>query len=111
MSFTPFSQDDNFVDSVGGGGGGPSGLERGGEPGGVGAEDEDQCFMCNMKKQSDWIQCDQCDKWFHIICVGLTPDTIPDQNDKYYCPNCRELSNSNMKLGRGFSEFGNNILE
>jgi hypothetical protein len=38
--------------------------------------------------------------WFHLGCVGLTPETLPGRTSKWYCPVCRE------KLGVG----GNGIV-
>ena len=31
----------------------------------------------------DWVQCDQCDKWFHINCVNMA-----DYGDKFLCKFC-----------------------
>lgn len=94
----PFSQDDSMQEI---------GFEGGREE-----EDEDQCYMCNTKKANEnWIQCDQCDKWFHQGCVGITPENMPQENDKYYCPNCKRMQGTSLKISRGYSEFGNNILD
>lgn len=35
----------------------------------------------------DWIQCDQCDRWFHDQCVGVNPEEA-DEID-FVCPFCK----------------------
>jgi PHD-finger len=36
----------------------------------------------------DWVQCDACQKWFHLVCVGLTKMDVSDDKD-YICRTCR----------------------
>ena len=46
------------------------------------------CFiMCRTGAMIDWVQCDGCELWFHLKCVGLTPDQCSD-DDEYHCPVC-----------------------
>lgn len=35
----------------------------------------------------DWVQCDGCELWYHLKCVGLTPDQCSD-DEEYHCPTC-----------------------
>jgi len=53
------------------------------------------CPVCAMKYDDndpsggDWIGCDadECNKWFHQTCAGLT--RAPPKNQPWYCPECR----------------------
>ncbi|XP_077289292.1 lysine-specific demethylase 5A-like isoform X2 [Arctopsyche grandis] len=39
-------------------------------------------------KEVDWVQCDGgCEKWFHLHCVGLSKNSLKDDED-YYCLIC-----------------------
>ncbi len=44
-----------------------------------------------------WIGCDVCEKWFHVVCVGMDPETDVTGLD-YTCTSC----NSNNRNERGF---------
>ena len=35
----------------------------------------------------DWIQCDDCDNWYHQTCVNIDPQEAEDL-DRYSCPSC-----------------------
>ena len=39
----------------------------------------------------DWVQCDGCELWYHLKCVGLKPDQCTDDDD-YHCPMCARRS-------------------
>ena len=32
-----------------------------------------------------WVACDRCQAWYHVLCVHLLPDSIPDE---FFCPKC-----------------------
>lgn len=34
-----------------------------------------------------WVQCDKCELWFHLLCIGLGDDEVND-NDDYICFKC-----------------------
>ena len=34
----------------------------------------------------DWVQCAQCEKWFHLLCVGLELEDLPEGD--WYCDLC-----------------------
>ena len=34
------------------------------------------------------MQCDKCELWFHMICIGVAEDEI-DENEDYICFQCR----------------------
>ena len=52
---------------------------------------ECHCGICNYlyEEETDeeeiWIACDQCQLWFHVGCVNLVPEDIPDE---FICPKC-----------------------
>lgn len=44
--------------------------------------------------ESDWIRCDHCDSWFHIICTGLEQFEWHIY-EKWYCDKCAPIIGSN----------------
>lgn len=40
----------------------------------------------------DWVQCDSCDKWYHLVCQGLKPHQVSG-SQPYFCPLCPSRSN------------------
>ncbi|CAG9828368.1 unnamed protein product [Diabrotica balteata] len=57
-------------------------------------DDEDDICAANgcqkpaEEKKIDWVQCDGgCDKWFHMVCVGLSAGDIQEDED-YICITC-----------------------
>lgn len=61
----------------------------------VDAEDQDpnepRYCICDDVSFGQMISCDNnCEKeWFHLPCVGMTPEMIPSRRAKWYCPDCR----------------------
>ncbi|KAE8747072.1 hypothetical protein FOCC_FOCC006210 [Frankliniella occidentalis] len=48
------------------------------------------CLLCLLPDNySDMISCDQCDDWYHKICVGLSASF--DDNNPWNCTNCPDL--------------------
>ena len=46
----------------------------------------DTCICPPEQELADWIQCDNCDLWYHQQCVNNLPDgPLPDT---YFCPKC-----------------------
>lgn len=46
----------------------------------------------------DWVQCDSCESWYHLLCVELVK--LPDEDEEYICKTCTsriEKSNKNDK--------------
>merc|ERR1712223_2249035 len=39
-------------------------------------------------KQVQWVQCDGCELWFHLYCLGLRPDQVKEDED-FYCKDCK----------------------
>lgn len=54
--------------------------------------DKKICFAgCTLEDSFKLIGCDneECSiEWYHIECVGLTPETIPEESAKWQCPPC-----------------------
>ncbi|TPX66245.1 hypothetical protein SpCBS45565_g04601 [Spizellomyces sp. 'palustris'] len=56
------------------------------------ANDHDYCTWCKAPpsdKIEFWIACDECDRWYHGQCVGLTQKRAR-RLDRYVCPSCEE---------------------
>ncbi len=83
---------------AGGGGGGGGGTSGGEEAdgdvaatpgGGVDPLEPTYCY-CKGVSFGEMVGCENEDckiGWFHLGCVGLTPDTVP--RGKWLCPSCR----------------------
>ena len=48
-----------------------------------------QCIR-PMANEISWVQCDQCQQWFHLLCVGLTTESV-QKIDSYSCFPCRHV--------------------
>ncbi|CAL8258933.1 unnamed protein product [Arctogadus glacialis] len=53
--------------------------------------DEETCAMCGADKppgdapaNTDWIQCDKCDRWFHALCLTMDPKTLEELKRKQW---------------------------
>lgn len=64
-------------------------------------EEEEDVFGC-LCGQLQWvlgddttISCDECFKWFHVECIGITPDKykwMEHNGEKWFCPPCHSLT-------------------
>ncbi|XP_065060975.1 transcription factor 19-like isoform X2 [Rhopilema esculentum] len=43
----------------------------------------DCCHPTNQK--NTWVQCDDCDKWFHLKCTGLTNKDVSNDSTLFHC--------------------------
>ena len=62
------------------------------------------CY-CNGPEISEMIACDNNDctiEWFHLKCLKISSDSIP--KGKWYCPDCRTLSQFSRSRGKGKSK-------
>ena len=56
--------------------------------------EENSCSVCSGKYDDspNWILCDDCDKWVHGECAGITSpqdwEKYEDESEKFYCPFC-----------------------
>ena len=57
-------------------------------------EDEDEEEVCASKscarpsgEEVDWVQCDSCELWFHVVCIGLTSEKA-EALDSFKCNLC-----------------------
>merc|ERR1711872_885466 len=66
------------------------------------ADSDDDCSASNPKcrrptgKQVHWVQCDTCELWFHLFCIGLKPHNIKEDED-FNCKNCVGKHGSSKK--------------
>lgn len=77
----------------GGGGNGGGKKETGGDDkelsDGVEWYEEDTCEATTCKrpknKRTPWVQCDDCDGWYHTVCVGANYRQVKDDNASFSC--------------------------
>ncbi|XP_064633580.1 lysine-specific demethylase 5A-like isoform X2 [Lineus longissimus] len=59
---------------------------------------EEDCAAVNCLKpigeEVNWVQCDKCELWFHLLCVGLAENEI-SENEDYVCFSCRYKEDPN----------------
>ncbi|XP_022330439.2 lysine-specific demethylase 5A-like isoform X4 [Crassostrea virginica] len=58
-----------------------------------GEEDEDDnCAAIKCLKPTgeevNWVQCDRCEEWYHLLCVGLGTDEVTE-DEEYECFKCK----------------------
>lgn len=46
------------------------------------------CKNCVEADNIEMVQCDQCDDWFHFICVNVTQDI---ENHDWICVTCKQI--------------------
>lgn len=46
-------------------------------------------FFVAVESEVDWVQCDVCNKWYHMFCVGLSKNQIKPDDD-YVCRKCKK---------------------
>lgn len=70
-------------------------------------DDDDDDELCAAGKctrpQGDevgWVQCDVCEKWYHLACVGLSPEKA-EAMDSYNCQQCLTGASSSTNVAAG----------
>ena len=48
--------------------------------------------------QIDWIQCNNCELWFHMDCIGVDPELVKI-NEDFICKNCTSTRSSKSNNG------------
>lgn len=43
---------------------------------------------CHIDVKVDWVQCDSCELWFHLACIGVQPQEVADGD--YHCHVCQK---------------------
>lgn len=55
-----------------------------------------RCGICHIESTDEdnisWIACDECDKWYHFKCAGVT--CAPNENESWFCRTCIEKQQS-----------------
>ena len=46
-------------------------------------------LVCVAGEEVNWVQCDRCELWFHLVCVGLGEDEV-SENEDYVCYQCKK---------------------
>lgn len=44
-------------------------------------------FLVIAGDEVNWVQCDTCELWFHLLCIGLGEDEV-SENEDYVCFSC-----------------------
>ena len=55
-------------------------------------QQSDVCAKCSkgmLQVNTEWVQCDTCDEWYHLDCSGLPSDVDLDKV-QYECQRCKE---------------------
>ena len=56
--------------------------------------DGEYIVTSNVKRllsQVHWVQCDKCELWYHLFCIGLKPHDIKEDED-FVCKFCKGVS-------------------
>ena len=65
-------------------------------------EDEGECYVLNCLQpfadQISWVQCDQCQQWYHVTCVGIAWEYV-EKLGNYICSNCQSVPESGQCTG------------
>ncbi len=63
-------------------------------------EEETECDAKKCLKPSgehvDWVQCDYCKNWLHMVCIGVTKHEVDNQTE-FMCSLCRHTDSSKTK--------------
>ncbi|GAA5824383.1 hypothetical protein JCM11251_000399 [Rhodosporidiobolus azoricus] len=58
-------------------------------------EADDPCPACKgSKDDAVWVECDNCNKWYHWSCVSPDLTSTPENIDKWYCAPCTFTSSN-----------------
>ena len=55
-----------------------------------GIQQSDVCPTCHLMENPhslEWICCDECQRWYHDVCEGIT---MPYEEKQYVCISCRK---------------------
>lgn len=62
-------------------------------------DDADNCAAIKCLKPTgeevNWVQCDHCEEWYHLLCVGLGSDEVKEDED-YKCFKCNGQNNTSV---------------
>lgn len=46
-------------------------------------------LLLDVIGEVNWVQCDRCEEWFHLLCVGLAEDEVSEE-EEYECFKCKQ---------------------
>ena len=46
------------------------------------------CPVCCGTTNGDWVACDNCSQWYHIVCAGIAQDLDEVESLEWYCSKC-----------------------
>nr|XP_054751747.1 lysine-specific demethylase 5A-like isoform X1 [Lytechinus pictus] len=59
----------------------------------VDGDEDDDDEICSAKKclrplgdDINWVQCDMCEKWYHLLCIGMKQQ--PEEDEEFFCRVC-----------------------
>lgn len=62
-------------------------------------DDADNCAAIKCLKPTgeevNWVQCDHCEEWYHLLCVGLGTDEVKEDED-YKCFKCSDKNGTTI---------------
>ncbi|XP_069142214.1 lysine-specific demethylase 5A-like isoform X2 [Argopecten irradians] len=70
-------------------------------------ENDDDCAAPKCLKPTgeevNWVQCDRCEDWYHLLCVGLVQEEI-SEDEEYKCLKCRSQQCSDPYIPPAMSD-------
>ncbi|XP_071961642.1 lysine-specific demethylase 5A-like [Antedon mediterranea] len=68
----------------------------------VDGDDDDEDEICSAKycirplgDDINWIQCDKCEQWYHLLCIGMKEE--PPDDEEYACVKCVRKQNKSFR--------------
>ena len=47
-------------------------------------------FLVFFLYQVHWVQCDACELWFHLYCIGVKQEQV-SEDEEFVCKTCKPL--------------------
>ncbi|KAG0055010.1 JmjC domain-containing histone demethylation protein 1 [Gryganskiella cystojenkinii] len=73
------------------------------------AEEQERCSLCPEKITTTaamtWICCDLCETWYHVRCLGMSPEEF-DVIDRYHCRSCAPRAGPSTLLRKSSRKQG-----
>merc|ERR1712198_438960 len=66
-----------------------------------GQEEQEDCSAAKclrpVGKEVHWVQCDACELWLHLNCIGLKPEQV-SEDEEFICKSCKPKSKPQKKV-------------